>query len=358
MNKRRFTWILMVLLIVTVAVSMWIWWPVQAGPYAYTVISEYERLEGDMAHRIRSINTFAVAVDLGSGDVVDTFPLGIRIPMRLLLDPTGQELYVSGSEGHPEEISRDHWSGEGPQWEDIHVYDVKTGKLVRTIKLPEDADGSVQGMRISPDGNRLFINNPYENNDNAPTEEKQKRNWVLDPETGEFLFGVESRVSSKDYLNKNGSKAYEFLVGKGSERFEPGFYKYDIDNDELITKYLGLDRLMEEQGGLKIEGIEFGYPHMEDYRPMRFYDRDTYEQIGELDLRNNFDSDRKLGFSGRIPHSITKDKKFRVVGIRAETDTPNEYEYFLRWIDIQNMEIVNTIKVWEGSGRTLGPLAH
>ena len=172
------------------------------------------------------------------------------------------------------------------------------------------------------------------------------------------MFGVESRVSSKDYLNKNGSKAYEFLVGKGSERFEPGFYKYDIDNDELITKYLGLDRLMEEQGGLKIEGIEFGYPHMEDYRPMRFYDRDTYEQIGELDLRNNFDSDRKLGFSGRIPHSITKDKKFRVVGIRAETDAPNEYEYFLRWADIQNIEIVNTIKVWEGSGRTLGPLAH
>ncbi len=206
MNKRRFTWFLMLLLIVTVAVSMWIWWSAQAGPYAYTVISEYDRLEGHMSHRIRSINSFAVTVDLGSGEVIDTFPIDIRVPMRIRLDPTGQELYVTGSEGHPEEISRDHWSAESPQWEDIHVYDVRTGKLARTIKLPEDADGSVRGMSITPDGNRLYISNPYENVEDAPTVEKQKRRWALDPQTGEFLFGFD--VSPGTYLTNDGNKGF------------------------------------------------------------------------------------------------------------------------------------------------------
>jgi len=355
MNKRRFTWFLMLLLIVTVAVSMWIWWSAQAGPYAYTVISEYDRLEGHMSHRIRSINSFAVTVDLGSGEVIDTFPIDIRVPMRIRLDPTGQELYVTGSEGHPEEISRDHWSAESPQWEDIHVYDVRTGKLARTIKLPEDADGSVRGMSITPDGNRLYISNPYENVEDAPTVEKQKRRWALDPQTGEFLFGFD--VSPGTYLTNDGNKGYDLYGGKDGI-LGPGFTAIDIKNDMIVTAYHDFDRLMEEQGGLKIEGIEFGYPHMEDYRPMRFYDRDTYEQIGELDLRENFEADRKLGFSSRVPHAITNNKKYRVVGIRAETDSPNEYEYFLRWIDIQNMEIVDTIRIWEGSGRTLGPVAH
>ncbi len=363
MYKRIASWFLIIAILAGVIYGVWLYFQDQYTPKAYLAVMEIEHHDLHYTSDIWSIrNSFILAIDLYSHEV-DTFPIQVKIPRSMRLDPTGRELYLSGLEGYELDPETEWTFDNPPGWHQLHVYNVPTGELARIIESPGDADGVFRGMRVTPDGKRLYTNNPYENVEDAPTEEKQKRRWALDPQTGEFLFGFDNARPVR-YLTKDGSKSFSF-VGAPNLILEPGFRAFDIENDKLITAYMDFDRLMEEQGGLHvnkegaevyIESFEFEYPYMYGRKPLRFYDRDTFEVIGEVDLRANFDEKKIDGISH--PFNITDDNKYAVFRIKIETDAPEKYKYYIRLVDIAKMEIVDTFKVWEGYGRVIGPRVH
>ncbi len=359
MRNKGTKWILVTVVVVVAGFIFWYYFTGIYRPKAYMVISDVQYGEGNMRHRIHSINTFGMEVDLHSADI-DTFPIDVRVPSAFTVNPTGKFLYITGREGTAGEVDEKNqpkWSRENPpKMHDIQVYDLKGKRLAKSIGLPDDANGRVGTLTLSPDGNRLFLSNPYKDEENAPIEEQKGKNWIINLKTGEFLFSFD--VGYGPYMKDDGSKSYMFSGPKDSEILEPGFTAYDIDNDTVITAYRDYDRLMEEQGGLHIEEFKFGYPHMEGNRPLKFYDRDTYEKIEQIDLTRDFGSDDQLGISLPLKDMITRNKNYLVVKITKEIKGRERSEYYLRLVDIQNMEIKGTIKVWEGSGRVLGPVAH
>lgn len=367
--SNKLKWVILLIILLGTVIGAWYYFQDDYRPKAYMAVHEvhYPYLGGPRSDVFVWEDSFILKIDLKSQEV-DTFPIDVRLPSRMSLDPTGQELYVSGREGTALELDTDHntkWTQENPpELYDLHVYNTKTGELTRIIEPPEDADGVFRGMRVSPDGKRLYTNNPYENDEDAPREEQQKSNWAIDPETGEFLFGYD-RARTQRYMTEDGSKTFNFIGSPKMNIFEPGFRAFDIENDELITTYLDFDRLMEEQGGLHvnkeqaevyIEGFEFEYPYMDGRKPLRFYDRDTFEVIGEVDLREGFNEEKIDGISH--PFQITDDNQYVVFRIRMKTDTHQKYEYYIRLVDIEKMKIVDTFKVWEGFGRVIGPRVH
>lgn len=363
-SKRLFLSIIFIFLLCVGGYWLWIsLWTYQ--PMAYVGITKVE-WEGIRPSDERA---YIYEIDIEGGTVTDSFPVseGMTHVKALALDQSQGLLYAGGHEGTLRDAGS--WRSNG-----IEVFDIFSKNMVRRVEL--EGDHWVSRLRLSPDGKRLFVSNPFHHvPEQRPEGEKGKSTWVVNSETGEFKFGVDRPIGA--LMTPSGDYSVSFpgqIKGRGvGKRIE------SIDEDKNLHYFIwDTQRLLDEEGGIfakELEGIDWDIPYIQ--RPpqrrdnlqnwkniIEFYDRETLEQIGEVDLLEGIDLEEisKLKLSGFGYSNITQDKNYLVGRKYLQTKPGDEgtvsADFYLIVIDLNNFEIHKTVKLWEGAGFQTLPVVY
>lgn len=335
----------LILLVGLMGYGIWWYW------FAYTPKAYVGIVEIEWSPRTAESSASTIyEVDIEDGEVSDQFKVGVPYVQALTLDRRRGHLYVAGGKLIGDNLYPDVGAP-------IEVYDIFSKEKIRTIERPGEAP--IVDMRISPDGERLFINRPYSDvyeKDNIPDGPKGKKTWVIDSQTGQFLDSFDKKVYRHHFLSSNGEQLY-FVYG-GPKNKKAGKSIYSIKKKKLLKGYANRDRLFKEgvyQPDLK-RNFVLDFPHFYGTSPMKAYDRDTGKLIGEVQniYREFNDIARKAGIDPNIrwtynylPEMISKDHRYRaigaVVGNRKDSQKPSIA--YLRSIDIKEFKIHNTVKI-------------
>ena len=331
------------LVILLVAALVW-WFYDPYAPTAYVGITTYEM---PRYHRM-NFESSIYRVDLISGEVNEVItPSNMSRIQRIALDRENDYLYVSG--GTPHE--------NNSQEEKIKIYDLNNYEIQRKLEVPT---GKTSMIRISPDGRRLFMSNPIrpdKREKKLKNPEKQKETWLLDPETGDFIKGIDRWPRSGAFISEDGSYFYMFPANK---EIGTGKWVYDVDNDTLSVGFArDTDRLFEESGGFFFGDEEYNFPRMEGWSPMKIYDRETYEKLGEVDIYQGIDEYRISKKYSTKPEMITQDGKLRVVGIVLDGEHPGDPStHLIRTIDLEKHKVLHTVEIYKGLANQTNIVAY
>lgn len=168
-------------------------------------------------------------------------------------DPTGKLLYL---DAHAVRFETDRFVSEPPQYV---VYDLETHKVKTTFELPKEIPRAWGGIRVSPDGNWLYV-------------------------MGQDIYILSTtdyKVTDKIVLSKPIYAGYGPLRGGGLEEDEPGIFFgiYRTTDPYLKKSMFGVVRLdLREPASRSLESFELG----------------PEAQVGRLALTR----DKKLGYAG------------------------------------------------------------
>lgn len=302
-------------------VLFWIFYdPYRPKVYIGIVKSEYEQ---DLPVVDRS---YIYEIDLLEGEISDAFPVSDTVPHVNTIDVAGQEqrLFVAGEE-------RDYanrWSNG------IDVYDLETKSLFNSFSL--EGNAPLERLRVSSDGKKLFIENPYKETE-KPTGQKGETTWLVDNKTGEFIKGI-NRQLGEYYFTDSGDTWFYF---PGSKERGISLLVYSVVDNKVVEFLGSTDDLKEVYGGIRFQDYNFKYPYIESNGRIYFYDRETLEKLGEIDPFVNFEVSKESINIG--PKNITKDREYLIVSFTIPNGEEGAEQTIVRIIDLIDLSIENTI---------------
>jgi len=337
---------IVLLLVIAVGLTWWLFFYDPYRPRAYVGITEWE--EEWYFHT--NHQSHIIEVDMKSGKITDKFEITDVVPYVdvIEIDQERGLLYVAGR------IPRNLPPDEREQYDQnpgVGVYDLRTKEHLRTIQV--EGGKSIHMMKLSGNGERLLIRNPSREgsgiNRPANQPEENKNSVVLELESGEPVWYFDNHIWSSHYISNQGDTIYQ-LTGASMEYFS--FVQFSTKKDQTVTSLMAEPEKIKKRGGMHPdpkETFKLEYPlfrKINSTEHLRMYDRETFELIdtGPIMLKDFKDYDLKnIGMA--LPTMMSKDQRYSAIQFVAEK--ADKKTLYLRTLDLEKLEIMSTSEVFE-----------
>jgi hypothetical protein len=350
MTKNLGKYVVVILAIILIGVG--VWWLFFYDPYRPTAYIGYTKPYKPEETEKKHIDfpSYVMEVDLLAGEVVDRFPLSENVPRvkAVAVDPRNNLLYAGGTElvRHPE---RGRMPSKG-----IDVYDLGTNEFVRTIRFPSEETGEakildISTMRFNPTHEKIFVNNPL-NQEDYENEQEQKNVWIVEPKTGGIMRGYSIRFSVLHILSPSSNYVYGFGIDPARR------WAHSVEKETNVSYIKGKEKLLkaggwqpDPKGKYEKEPYVLNYPEIwgtgKDGEVIEFYDRNTLKKLGELQLEKEGEKIYRAS-PPRLPDAVNKTQRYTVSLVWMITEKTNDYLVpHLKVIDMKKRKLVNTIQL-------------